>query len=80
MYGAHAMQMQSCHLLPIPMPPYPTISFKYFTQSVLTFTSPKWSNGYGSNYHKCANSSFESLSANLNNSIEGLNSNTLGSL
>ncbi|KGO46310.1 hypothetical protein PEX2_066600 [Penicillium expansum] len=88
MYGALTIQMQSSDLLsPKPEAPFPNLNYKYLTQNVLSFTSPRWSvppiehfRGYATTYtHECSNSSFTSLFADLKDYIGGLELNSIDS-
>jgi hypothetical protein len=77
MYGALTIQIRSSQLLsPTPETPFPGLGYKDLVREVLSFTSPRW---YGAssdpakrNRHNCPDSSFTSLFAVLNHSIEGL--------
>ncbi|KAJ5801629.1 uncharacterized protein N7518_003697 [Penicillium psychrosexuale] len=85
MYGALATQMRSGMFLWRPVAPFPYLNHRNLIRTILAFKSPGWGSSerrYGASYniHKCANSSFESLSANLKTSIEGLDLNSLDSL
>jgi hypothetical protein len=80
------MHMQSSHLLsPDPAAPFPNLIYKDVTQKVLSSRSPKWSSWTISSYtvyedtirHACSWSSFNSLFANLNGCIEGLDLHSL---
>lgn len=83
MLGALTIQMQSSNLLsPRPAAPFLNLSHRDLIQKVLAFESPEWSTSahYQNHYgyiqaHTCADSSFKSLFANLNDFIEGLDLN-----
>jgi hypothetical protein len=80
MYGALILQIRSSSLLsPTPATPFPGISYKSLIQEVSSFRSPRWFESSASfpkrahTYrHDCSDSSFKTLFANLNHSIEGL--------
>lgn len=80
--------MQSSDLLsPKPEAPFPNLNYKYLTQNVLSFTSPRWSvppiECFGryttTDTHECSNSSFTSLFADLKDYIGGLDLNSIDS-
>lgn len=80
MYGALSLQIRSSHLLsPTPVTPFPCISYRNLIQELLSFISPRWYESSASFpkrghalHHNCSDSSFTTLFANFNPSIEGL--------
>ncbi|KAJ5193344.1 hypothetical protein N7449_009486 [Penicillium cf. viridicatum] len=83
MYGALTMNMGSIHLLsPKPAAPFPSLNYNDLTQKVLSFTSPEWYDSscrYSGYLHRCPDSSFASIFANLNVCVQGLDLNSLDS-
>ncbi|KAH8693843.1 hypothetical protein BGW36DRAFT_463486 [Talaromyces proteolyticus] len=81
MYGALTKQIQSNRLLsPRPVAPFLRLNYKQLVQSLLSFQSPQWSSqAYStvSPFHSCDYSSFESIFGQLNDSIDGLQLDSL---
>lgn len=80
MYGALGLQIRSSHLLsPTPVTPFPGISYRNLIHELLSFISPRWyesstsfPNRAHALRHDCSDSSFTTMFANFNHSIEGL--------
>ncbi|KAL5042065.1 hypothetical protein BDW71DRAFT_200860 [Aspergillus fruticulosus] len=81
MYGALTKQMQSNALLrPRPTALFPGLNYKSLVRRVSSFTSPRWygpSSCFDTYGHHCRDSSFESLFGRLNDTIKGLDLDSL---
>lgn len=81
MYGALTKQMHLNALLsPKPAAPFPGLNYRFLVQKVLPFKSPEWygrSSLYSGYQHKCIYSIFRLLFGGLNDTIEGLDLDSL---